>query len=373
MFNPFDRFRRQDYVNTSPGMPGPVPTGSGIWFTFDNGGAGWLQQDFAGGNRNIATATGTPNYTGGLTNAGVSFTTGTYYRTIGAGPYLAKNWTISAWVTLTSGALAGTNIILCRGSNTQRSYCLQVDQTTGTLTVAFTTALNTFKTATSATGLSTVRWYHVAGSYDGVNLRVYIDGVQSAAVAETGTPQDISTVGVGTFGAAVTTSPLFGNLFDVRVFDRALERAEVNALYNAQWALGTFEYTCDMLPAQTSPPPKPGKGGGKPDEPPGKPKKDAAYLASARRFRFNQKRLMSASTSLALLPAQYLSPTAKTFFGVFEKRRRVRREKHTRMVRQQQNASIASAVISILPQEYVPPGYIGTVWRDVVKHKTLRD
>ncbi len=113
------------------------------------------------------------------------------------------------------------------------------------------------------------------------------------------------------------------------------------------------------------------KPGGKPSDPPGKGKKTAAYLATSKQRRLNTERRLSAAPFLPLLPAQYLSPGAKNFLAFFERTRRLRETKERARLARQQNAYIPAATIAILPQEYVPPEPTRTVWRDIVKYKTL--
>jgi hypothetical protein len=76
-------------------------------------------------------------------------------------------------------------------------------------------------------------WHHVAGTYDGAVVRLYVDGVE----AGTGTPTTITTIGyglpspdglLGTFGG---TCPLAygGDLDEARVWGRAMSAQEVTA------------------------------------------------------------------------------------------------------------------------------------------------
>ncbi len=363
MINPFF----DDLIKLTPAFgPPPFLGTGGVWFPLNR--TGGQQQDFCNSNFSIAAVTGTPLVSQGLFGPAVSFGSGNYYRTTSAGPYYNKNWTISAWVYTTS--LAATQIITCRGSNTQRSMCIYLDVTTGALNCVFTSAVNVFRVVTSVTNVATSKWTHVAGSYDGANLRVYINGVHDNFAAQTNTPQNPvgGVIGIGTYGQVVTTEPFVGSIFDLRFYERALDRAEVNMVYHAWFAPGAFDaYAPAMLSLATSPPPK---GGGKKDEPPGKGKKTAAYLDAQHKLRIWRERRFAADVSAAFLPAQYLSPNAKTYAGLYEQRRRLQREKvRVRVARQ--NALIPASTITILPQQYVPPEPVRTIWRDIVKYKPL--
>ena len=77
--------------------------------------------------------------------------------------------------------------------------------------------------------LQTGRFHHVAGTYDGVTMRLYLDG------AEVGNLSVRGTVGVAE-GIALSTGDqegLDGLLDEVQVFDRAVPAEEVRAIYDA--------------------------------------------------------------------------------------------------------------------------------------------
>jgi len=88
---------------------------------------------------------------------------------------------------------------------------------------------------TSATTLSINTWYHVGATYDGANLKIYINGVLD------GTFGYVGSVGNGsstiTFGYDNTTSPnaeFFTGLIDeVRIYNRALTQQEITTLYQS--------------------------------------------------------------------------------------------------------------------------------------------
>jgi hypothetical protein len=75
--------------------------------------------------------------------------------------------------------------------------------------------------------LHTGSWLHVAGTYDGITMRLYLDGVQR------GTPIGVYS-SLGGEGNGVTLSSageaLDGLLDDVRIYNRALSRSEIEAL-----------------------------------------------------------------------------------------------------------------------------------------------
>jgi len=90
--------------------------------------------------------------------------------------------------------------------------------------------------------LSTNSWHHVAGTYDGSSLRVFLDGVQQAAVSCTGALSQNSSplcVGCGTY---YTNRTFIGAIDGVRVYGRSLSAGEISA----QVALGGHYNSSDM-------------------------------------------------------------------------------------------------------------------------------
>lgn len=70
-------------------------------------------------------------------------------------------------------------------------------------------------------------WYHVAGTFDGTAMRMYINGVLENTTAATGTAAATGTFFLGRNYEAVRT--LNGSLDELRVWTRALTAAEITA------------------------------------------------------------------------------------------------------------------------------------------------
>lgn len=72
------------------------------------------------------------------------------------------------------------------------------------------------------------QWTHVAGSYDGANLRLYVNGTPVATQAQTGSLQVNAfplRIGGNTYGNEFFP----GRIDDVRIYDRALSQSEIQA------------------------------------------------------------------------------------------------------------------------------------------------
>lgn len=78
----------------------------------------------------------------------------------------------------------------------------------------------------SATALNANTWYHVAATYDGSNMKLYINGVLDATKAQTGS---VNSNGAFNVGYLYNTSRNFnGKIDEVRVWKRALSQTEIS-------------------------------------------------------------------------------------------------------------------------------------------------
>ena len=85
----------------------------------------------------------------------------------------------------------------------------------------------TTDTAASGTFALTLNsWTHLALSYDGTTLRLYVNGLQAAAQALTG-PIATSTGSLRIGGNAVWGEYFKGLIDEVRVYNRALSAGEI--------------------------------------------------------------------------------------------------------------------------------------------------
>lgn len=149
--------------------------------------------------------------------------------------------TVEAWIRATSWALnVYDGTVLCKHSWSlgEQGYVLragnngQVD-----FTVCGKDSLGnsiSWVSAVSPSGVMSLNtWYHVAGTYDGDSVRVFINGVQQAATALVhgmiaGTAYPIK-IGRISDQAQSQTRYWNGQIDEVRIWDRALDTAEINA------------------------------------------------------------------------------------------------------------------------------------------------
>ncbi|MBK7904583.1 MAG: PASTA domain-containing protein [Proteobacteria bacterium] len=81
--------------------------------------------------------------------------------------------------------------------------------------------------------LSLNNWQHIAGTYDGAQFRLYVNGVQVASMARSGTlATNNANLVVG--NAAAISRPFHGTIEEVRIWSRALSAAELQANMNVE-------------------------------------------------------------------------------------------------------------------------------------------
>ena len=83
--------------------------------------------------------------------------------------------------------------------------------------------------------LQTGCWHHVAGTYDGSHMRVYLDGVEVGNLPITGTVEAGNDEIYLSYpsGASPGAETLDGLLDEVKIYNRALDATEIQAIYEA--------------------------------------------------------------------------------------------------------------------------------------------
>ena len=112
-----------------------------------------------------------------------------------------------------------------------------VSSTTGYLSVnTGTGSARTFNTYCGTTLLQANTWYHACGTYDGTNIKIYVNGILEKTQAYSmNAPEDYLTIFCwslsGSSGAAIHGDyKLNGALNDVRIYDHCLSAAEVKEI-----------------------------------------------------------------------------------------------------------------------------------------------
>jgi len=220
-----------DKGNSSASQPqgtGRLDSGlAGYWKLDENTGT---SASDASTNGNTGTLTNGPTWTTGQIGSAVDFDGVDDYVTA-AGSTSSANitgpLTVSAWIK--PGTNSGNQYIVGKWNGaTLLNYLLRVN-TSGT-TVTFFVGDGNVDNGASGT-VSVGAWSHVVGLWDGVDTKIYINGV---FVAKAATPLPPDASGTSLFfgqGSGSGGGPYNGDLDEVRVYNRALSADEVGQLY----------------------------------------------------------------------------------------------------------------------------------------------
>ena len=161
-------------------------------------------------------------------NGGLSFDGSSNYVTAPNATVfqLKKALSISAWIKGDAwGSGSDVDVILRKGEGSPNNWQLAIENGY----VALALDGNDGSNVHGNTLLQTGQWYHVVGTWDGSNIRIYVDGVldntPTARAAPIGTDTRPVYLG-GRSGAGLFA----GTLDDVRLFNHELNADEISAL-----------------------------------------------------------------------------------------------------------------------------------------------
>ncbi len=183
------------------------------------------------GTGNNGTATGGPTFVAaGRVGASLKLDGTDDYVDCGTAASLdiTDQVTLSAWVKPTNFANSAYQTFVAKGDH---AYVLQH---TNTNLLQFCIYDGTWYSANSTAVTSTMNntWHHVAGTYDGTQLKLFVDGAIAASSLHTG-DIDTATHAVNIGRNAEYSSRFFtGEIDEVRVYHGALSTTEVKKLAN---------------------------------------------------------------------------------------------------------------------------------------------
>ncbi|MEA2689256.1 MAG: hypothetical protein QOD51_1863, partial [Candidatus Eremiobacteraeota bacterium] len=144
------------------------------------------------------------------------------------------NVTVEAWVSEQAANSSGFIDLVSYGSQTGQGYALQLTPSNTVSWYMTTTGGSSY--APGSTVLTPGSSYHIVATYDGVNAKVYVNGVLDGS--STG-GSAITYAGIGTYGLSIGAGQntgrnvLNGTVDDVAVFNAALTATQVSAHYAA--------------------------------------------------------------------------------------------------------------------------------------------
>jgi hypothetical protein len=211
-----------------PPPPAPTPAGPVLALGFNEAAGSPIAHDSSGSGRDgsIREAQIVPGKFG---NA-LSFDGVNDWVTVAdaAALDLTSAMTLEAWVR--PSEIAGWRTVLMKESPDSAAYELYANEETDRPSAYFV-AGTTFKGVTGTAALATAAWTHLATTYDGANMRLYVNGVLARTVARTGAIN--TTAAPLRVGGNNAWGEFFSGLIDeVRVYNRALSQSEIQADMN---------------------------------------------------------------------------------------------------------------------------------------------
>ncbi|MDD2611848.1 MAG: T9SS type A sorting domain-containing protein, partial [Bacteroidales bacterium] len=211
----------------------------GYWPLDESTGATAYDSTSCANNGTIYGAT----HVAGKKNMGLNFTTATTndveIPSSASLNAITSAITLSAWVNADSNT-ANSNIIerwIYGTGIYQRAYTLYVG-TNGTISFGLSndgTSTNA-KWITTTETISRNQWTHIAATFDGTTMKIYINGTFSKSLVPGFSTIFVPTgnVHIGNWQTTATTweNPFKGSLDEVRLYKKALSASEILGLYN---------------------------------------------------------------------------------------------------------------------------------------------
>ena len=195
-----------------------------------NEGSGTTTFDSSGANNN-GTLTNATWAAAGKFGGALSFNGTSSWVTVAdaASLDLTNGMTLEAWVNPT--ALSGWRTALLKETAAGLSYALYANNNTPNPAVTVQIGGGD-RTASGTSQVPTNTWTHLAATYDGAQLRLYVNGTLAGSRAQTGN-MTVSSAPLRIGGNAVWSEFFAGLIDEVRVYNRALSAAEIQADMNA--------------------------------------------------------------------------------------------------------------------------------------------
>lgn len=190
------------------------------------------------GRQNRGTLVGSPTLAPGLAGQSLSFNATSQYI-VGANVLNLPKVSIACWIyidTLNDGVHPSYTPIGFSNGYASAFHDVAIDfGYQGDVSFSVYTGATVQASAAAGT-LTTGKWFHLCGTYDGSDAVLYVNGVQRATahgVGSTYAAYTVPNVYIGSGGSATTISP-HGSIAGVRVYSRGLSSPEVWLLYTGR-------------------------------------------------------------------------------------------------------------------------------------------
>jgi MSHA biogenesis protein MshQ len=211
--------------------------------------------DSSGNGRNATSISGAnTNYPGKICADGKF--NGSNYVNVGAlNLGLTSNISVMAWVkwgVTPSSVNSWANIISNNSTTTSDDgqFWLQHNSTNANYEFAVkTNSGRSFTQSTTATAMGT--WQHVTGTYDGTNIKIYVNGALQNSVSLSGSISTFNsayTLNIGRWAHSASTRAFTGDIDEVMVFGDALTATQISTIYGNYTAGNDWNGTARTCP-----------------------------------------------------------------------------------------------------------------------------
>ena len=208
-------------------------------------GSGSTATDLVGPNNGTIT-----NGAWAAETVGTAADLGTTSSISGTGVNVSTAATFSLWYKDSGGTTSGSMLFsLPRSAGGADGVNIQ-NRGTGVRFTVYSTTTNALSSATATFSINDGDWHHITGTYDGANIRLYIDGAQLATNTQSGT---IGHLANGEFNINALSSGTSGFSCDgfyhnVRVFSSALTADQVRILHERPWIGAEYNESDPLTP-----------------------------------------------------------------------------------------------------------------------------
>jgi hypothetical protein len=200
--------------------------------SYPSSGSVWYDSS---GLANNGTLTNSPTFTSSSLGE-ISLNGTTQYAAFGNKFNYTNNITLCSWVYLTAYAAAGGDRTIMTKAESG-AYFLSIQTSAGGGSAYFFWEGymgGAYRALTGTTPVSLNKWYFVAATYDGSNLKLYLNGTLDGTLAYSGN----FTITSQPFCLGVNPGTTYGSYFagkiaHASVYDRALTFNEISQNYNA--------------------------------------------------------------------------------------------------------------------------------------------
>jgi hypothetical protein len=231
---PVNQLGAQEFLCVATTLPAPIP-GLMASYSFDEG-TGTNVAD-SSGNTNRGTFSTANWTTNGKYGSALVFNGSTSLVTVNdsASLHLSTGMTLEAWVNPVLASSAWSDLIY-KGDSTYDNYFLEGSSPNnfspaggGTFGGGSFGLVNKVTTGTGA--LTAHQWSHLAATYDGTQLVLFVNGAQVSSLPQTG---NIMTTGNPLqFGGDIANGQYFnGSIDEIRVYNRSLTASQIQADMN---------------------------------------------------------------------------------------------------------------------------------------------